>query len=125
MKFLKKIAGILGFAKDESNELKDEQVNDAHRVVLDENQTHHLPRKGFSVPVQVSVDRAQPGPVLLPTNGRDGGVQVIKCFFLFFDFVSTCLILLVLLFNLNLIRADLSSKWNGGTILLLICFTCA
>lgn len=76
MKFLKKIAGIFGLAKDESHELKDEQVDDAHRVVLDENQTQHLPRKGFSVPVQVSVERAQTGPVLLPTSARDGGVQV-------------------------------------------------
>lgn len=78
MKFLKKIAGMLGFAKDESHELKDEQVNDSNRVVLDENQTQHLPRKGFSVPVQVSVDRPQTGPVLLPTSGRDGGVQGFK-----------------------------------------------
>ncbi|KAK1374943.1 Phospholipid hydroperoxide glutathione peroxidase [Heracleum sosnowskyi] len=78
MKFLKKIAGLLGFAKDESNELKDEQVNDGQRVDLDENQTRNLPRKGFSVPVQVPVDRAQPGPVLLPTSGRDGGVQGFK-----------------------------------------------
>lgn len=78
MKFLKKIAGLLGLSKDESHESKDEQVNDAHRVVLDEHQTQHLPRKGFSVAVQVPVERAQAGPVLLPTNGRDGGVQVIK-----------------------------------------------
>lgn len=76
MKFLRKIAGIFGLSKDEAHELKDEQVNDDPRVVLDENQTRHLPRKGFSV--QVSVDRAQPGPVLLPTNARDGGVQGFK-----------------------------------------------
>ncbi|KAL8112651.1 hypothetical protein AgCh_020093 [Apium graveolens] len=78
MKFLKKIAGMLGLAKDESHELKDEQLDDVHRVVLDENQTRNLPRKGFSVAVQVPVERAQTGPILLPTSGRDGGVQGFK-----------------------------------------------
>lgn len=82
MRFLKRIAGFLGFAKEESHEVKDEEANDVNRVVFEETQAHHLPRKGFSVPVQVPVERAQVGPVLLPTNGGDGGVQVITSFFL-------------------------------------------
>lgn len=81
MRFLKRIAGFLGFAKEESHEVKDEEANDVNRVVFEETQAHHLPRKGFSVPVQVPVERAQVGPVLLPTNGGDGGVQVITFFF--------------------------------------------
>ncbi|KAM7257370.1 hypothetical protein ACFE04_013111 [Oxalis oulophora] len=82
MGFLKKIAGIFGFAKEEDNDdhhhdLKDQDNNNY-------NNSHNngpnfvqsgLPRKGFGVPVQVAVDRPQLGPVIIPCSSGDGGVQ--------------------------------------------------
>ncbi|KAL2489316.1 uncharacterized protein Fot_42608 [Forsythia ovata] len=38
----------------------------------------HLPRKGFSVPVQVAVERAQLGPIIVPCNSGDGGLQGLR-----------------------------------------------
>ncbi|XWS49579.1 hypothetical protein CRYUN_Cryun12cG0015300 [Craigia yunnanensis] len=82
MRFFRRIAGLLGFARDDGHEVKDLE-NDHHnnnqppynpRVFQETN----LPRKGFGVPVQVAVDRPQPGPVLLPCTSGDGGVQSLK-----------------------------------------------
>uniref|UniRef100_A0A5B7ATP9 Uncharacterized protein n=1 Tax=Davidia involucrata TaxID=16924 RepID=A0A5B7ATP9_DAVIN len=74
MKFLRRIAGFLGFAKDEAHEVKDEDEDnpDVNRVET------HLPRKGFSVPVQVPVERAQVGPVVIPCSVGEGGVQGLR-----------------------------------------------
>ncbi|GFZ15438.1 hypothetical protein Acr_24g0016280 [Actinidia rufa] len=74
MRFLRRIAGFLGFAKDEEHELKDERDYDADANSAE----HHLHRKGFSVPVQVPVERPQQGPVLVPCGVGDGGVQGLK-----------------------------------------------
>lgn len=79
MGFLRKMAGMLGFTKDDGHEVKDNGEEDE-----DDNQAQNranfqetgLPRKGFSVPVQVAVDRNLPGPVLVPCRSGDGGVQV-------------------------------------------------
>ncbi|KAJ9152629.1 hypothetical protein P3X46_026176 [Hevea brasiliensis] len=87
MRFFRRIAGFLGFVKDESaHEVKDQQEeDDDHR-----NNQHHqprfssnyqetgLPRKGFSVPVKVAVDRRPPSPVLVLSSSGDGGVQGLK-----------------------------------------------
>lgn len=79
MRFFRRIAGILGFAKDDSHDLKneDEDVDSdnqpSNRVHMQET---GLPRRGFSVPVQVAVNRPQPGPILVPSSSGDGGVQV-------------------------------------------------
>lgn len=77
MRFFKKIAGFLGFAKDEEHDARDvaeaDAVDDAD---LDAVETHNLPRKGFSVAVKVPVERPQLGPVLVPCAVDDGGVQV-------------------------------------------------
>ncbi|GAV69819.1 hypothetical protein CFOL_v3_13320, partial [Cephalotus follicularis] len=81
MRFLRRIAGILGFSRDDGHEFKDQEEPDQ-----DDDPAHHqpifhesgLPRKGFSVPVQVAVDRSQPGPVLIPCTSGDGGVQGLK-----------------------------------------------
>ncbi|KAK8520746.1 hypothetical protein V6N13_076880 [Hibiscus sabdariffa] len=82
MRFFRRIAGLFGFARDDAHEVKD-QENDhqsdnetpGNRPVFQET---GLPRKGFSVPVQVAIDRSQPGPVLLPCTSGDGGVQGLK-----------------------------------------------
>ncbi|KAF5960121.1 hypothetical protein HYC85_001330 [Camellia sinensis] len=74
MGLLRRLAGFLGFPKDDGHEVKDEVEDDlgpdSHRV------ESHLHRKGFSVPVQVPVERPQLGPVLVPCIVGDGGVQV-------------------------------------------------
>ncbi|PSR91641.1 Glucosamine-1-phosphate N-acetyltransferase [Actinidia chinensis var. chinensis] len=75
MRFLKRIAGLLGFVKDEGHEVRDEDDVDVDEDV--NRPETHLPRKGFSVPVQVPVERSL-GPVLVPCAVGDGGVQGLK-----------------------------------------------
>ncbi|KAK6947437.1 hypothetical protein RJ641_000910 [Dillenia turbinata] len=84
MGFLRRIAGILGFGKDEVGhevkDLEDDNTNNNnyctdHNRFNDEDLSR-LPRKGFSVPVQVAVDRAPVGPILVPCSGGEGGVQL-------------------------------------------------
>ncbi|KAA8525898.1 hypothetical protein F0562_008002 [Nyssa sinensis] len=74
MRFLRRIAGFLGFAKDENHEVKDEDEDNADVNPVET----HLPRKGFSVPVQVAVERAQVGPVVIPCGVGEGGVQGLR-----------------------------------------------
>ncbi|PON57059.1 phospholipid hydroperoxide glutathione peroxidase [Parasponia andersonii] len=85
MGFLRRVAGLLGFVKDENHELKDEEDDDdATNTTASQarNRSHFketgLPRKGFSVPVQVAVDRSQPGPLLARSDSGDGGVQGLR-----------------------------------------------
>ncbi|XP_034711399.1 uncharacterized protein LOC117933920 [Vitis riparia] len=80
MGFLRRIAGILGFTKDEPHETRD--VDDENDVVRDrtsreevEVEDTRLPRKGFSVPAQVVIER---GPLLVPCTSGEGGVQGLK-----------------------------------------------
>lgn len=75
MRFLKRIAGFLGFGRDEVNE-EDEEDDTTHAPNPVHVRETGLPRKGFSVPVQVAVDRSLPGPVIVPSLSADGGVQV-------------------------------------------------
>ena len=75
MRFFRKIAGILGLSKDDAHDVKHEDED-----VDSDNQA----RRGFSVPAQVAVNRPQPGPVLLPSTSRDGGVQVHSIISFFF-----------------------------------------
>ncbi|KAK9667844.1 hypothetical protein RND81_13G015100 [Saponaria officinalis] len=93
MRFFKKVVGFLGFGSH----------NDAHETKDDADHNHHHnnhnnnygnsddfgrnrtnvdpipagPRKGFSVPVQVPIERPVVGPILVPCNG-DGGVQGLR-----------------------------------------------
>ncbi|XP_049412128.1 uncharacterized protein LOC125875090 [Solanum stenotomum] len=71
MGIFRRLAGLLGFSKDEGHEVRD---------VEDENVGPHtnLPRKGFSVPVQVPVSRDLPGPILVQCNRGAGGVQGLR-----------------------------------------------
>ncbi|XP_011028195.1 PREDICTED: uncharacterized protein LOC105128296 isoform X1 [Populus euphratica] len=93
MRFFKRLAGFLGFAKDDGGH----EVNDQQEQEEDEEdeEDHHqhpnqasfrsnfqetgLPRKGFSVPLQVAVERPQLGPVIVSCNSGDGGVQSVFC----------------------------------------------
>lgn len=83
MGLFRRLAGILGFAREEGQEIHEENgdadVNPASSssaATAAAAQAQHLPRKGFSVPIQVQVERPPPGPVLLPCISGDGGVQV-------------------------------------------------
>jgi len=66
MGFFKRIAGYLGFGNHE-HDSKDEARDGQPRTTQ--------PRKGFSVPAQVVVDRPHLAPVLTPSTSGDGGIQ--------------------------------------------------
>lgn len=82
MGLFKKLAGFLGFVRDEG-QIEDAE-SAAHASISSSGvaaaatavPVQHLPRKGFSVPVQVAVERAQLGPVIVPCNSGEGGLQV-------------------------------------------------
>lgn len=87
MRFFRRIAGLLGLARDDGHEVKDEE-DDHHNDNRPIFQDTGFSRRGFGVPVQVTVDRPHLGPVLLPCTTGDGGVQVFLFvfFFLFTNF---------------------------------------
>ncbi|KAK7252732.1 hypothetical protein RIF29_36903 [Crotalaria pallida] len=73
MGFFRKIVGLLGFSKDEVHQ-QDEPSDDQPRTAPYRFRETG-PRKGFSVPAQVVVDRPHLGPILTPSTSGDGGVQ--------------------------------------------------
>ncbi|XP_016201548.1 uncharacterized protein LOC107642650 [Arachis ipaensis] len=83
MGFFKKVAGLLGFSRDEPHDHDPRHDADAEpdaqpRAAPFRVQETGLPRRGFSVPAQVVVDRPQPGPVITPCTSGNGGVQGLK-----------------------------------------------
>ncbi|KAH8521471.1 hypothetical protein Peur_040155 [Populus x canadensis] len=87
MRFFKRIAGFLGFAKDDGGyEVKDQQQEEAEEQDDHQHPNHvrsnfqetGLPRKGFGVPVQVAVERPQLGPLIVPCISGDGGLQGLR-----------------------------------------------
>ncbi|XP_038724857.1 uncharacterized protein LOC120016246 [Tripterygium wilfordii] len=81
MRLLRRIAGFLGFAKDDTDDVKDQDDdtdNGSHAHIQRDFQETGLPRNGFSVKVQVAVDRPQLAPLLLPSTSGDGGVQGLR-----------------------------------------------
>ncbi|KAJ7944606.1 Phospholipid hydroperoxide glutathione peroxidase [Quillaja saponaria] len=80
MGFLRKVAGFLGFAKDDHHDAKAEAEDETDDQAPSRVNFHDtgLPRKGFSVPVQVAVERSQIGPLLAPCASGDGGVQGLR-----------------------------------------------
>ncbi|GMH26753.1 hypothetical protein Nepgr_028596 [Nepenthes gracilis] len=81
MRFFRRIAGILGLGKDDTHASKDEDDDaDADETGHDQMNVEPIPgpRKGFSVPVQVAVERPSLGPVVVPCNAGNGGVQGLK-----------------------------------------------
>ncbi|KAK9067900.1 hypothetical protein SSX86_012011 [Deinandra increscens subsp. villosa] len=86
MRFIKRLVGFLGFGNHEVNKDSEDEIdgNQGHNNPNSTEQTHpyidpNLPRKGFSVSVQVPVDKAhQIGPILMPCPAGDGGVQGLQ-----------------------------------------------
>ncbi|EYU17490.1 hypothetical protein ABFS82_03G082800 [Erythranthe guttata] len=92
MGFFKKLAGLLGFAKDEDHLHHNDAADDnddaaapvssplaaAAAAAAATASAHHLPRRGFSVPVQVPVERAAQPPLLVFCPAGDGGVQGLR-----------------------------------------------
>ncbi|KAJ6705983.1 PHOSPHOLIPID HYDROPEROXIDE GLUTATHIONE PEROXIDASE [Salix purpurea] len=87
MRFFKRLAGFFGFAKDDGGhvvKVQQEQEEDEEDHHQHPNQVPYcsnshetgLPRKGFSVPFHVAVERPQLGPVIVSCNSGDGGVQL-------------------------------------------------
>ncbi|KAM0935653.1 hypothetical protein DsansV1_C28g0205091 [Dioscorea sansibarensis] len=72
MGFFRRIAGMLGFSRDDGHDGGHEAEEDDDRKA---NDVHHRGMKGFSVQVPVPVDRPALGPVLIPCKVGDGGVQ--------------------------------------------------
>ncbi|KAH7578645.1 hypothetical protein ACOSP7_000008 [Xanthoceras sorbifolium] len=82
MRLFRRIAGLLGFSRDNAHDVKDDEdddkIDDHPPQNLPNFQETGLPRKGFGVQVQVPVERPQPGPVLIPCTYGDGGVQGLR-----------------------------------------------
>ncbi|XP_061371603.1 uncharacterized protein LOC133314176 [Gastrolobium bilobum] len=80
MGFFRRIAGLLGFAKDEhdSKDNADDEPNLQPRTTTSRFKETGVPRKGLSVPAQVVVDRPHFGPVLTLSSSGDGGVQGLR-----------------------------------------------
>ncbi|MBA0753312.1 hypothetical protein Gogos_021133 [Gossypium gossypioides] len=82
MRFFRRIAGLLGLARDDGQEVKDQENDPQNNSQTPNNppvfQESGLPRRGFSVPVQVAAARPHPAPLLLPCTSSDGGVQGLK-----------------------------------------------
>ncbi|XP_059299231.1 uncharacterized protein LOC132051955 [Lycium ferocissimum] len=78
MGIFRRLAGFLGFSKDEGgHEVRDVEEDD-NNIAPPHNNNNNVPRKGFSVPVQVPVSRDLPGPILIPCKTGAGGVQGLR-----------------------------------------------
>ncbi|KAK7307721.1 hypothetical protein VNO77_41036 [Canavalia gladiata] len=80
MGFFRKMAGFLGFAKDDvhdhdSKDDANDELNGQPRTTPFRIEETGLPRKGFGVRAQVVVDRPHLGPILTPSTSGDGAVQ--------------------------------------------------
>ncbi|XP_073122367.1 uncharacterized protein [Henckelia pumila] len=81
MKFLtRKLNWIFGLGRDEEQQHEaatGASIASGSSPIAAEfaAQGHHGPRKGFSVPVQVPVERAPLPPLLVPCPEGDGGLQ--------------------------------------------------
>ncbi|MED6172395.1 hypothetical protein PIB30_049673 [Stylosanthes scabra] len=83
MRFFRKVAGLLGLTRDDPHDHDPTHDADAEPAVQPRNAPYRvqetgLPRRGFSVPAQVVVDRPNFGPVITPCTSGDGGVQGLK-----------------------------------------------
>lgn len=93
MGFLKKLTGIFGFGHNDGGGhqgVASEGDNNTRTVSEDGREDNQgrfresgLPRRGFGVPVQVAVERSNPGPILQPCAASDGGVQVKSLLFVY------------------------------------------
>ncbi|XP_047960741.1 uncharacterized protein LOC125205714 [Salvia hispanica] len=87
MRLFKRIAGLLGLGKDEDQQHRDGDAAaeatapppfSAGSAAAATASAQHLPRRGFSVPVQVPVERDPPAPLLLFCPSGDGEVQGLR-----------------------------------------------
>ncbi|GER26157.1 mannose-1-phosphate guanylyltransferase (GDP)s [Striga asiatica] len=88
MGLFKRLVGLLGFDRDEEQHQHDDAAADAAGPSSSSSpgaapleafaSAHHLPRRGFSVPVQVPVERAPPPPLLVFCPAGDGGIQGLR-----------------------------------------------
>ncbi|XP_059275721.1 uncharacterized protein LOC132030213 [Lycium ferocissimum] len=69
MGLFRRLSGFLGFSRDEGNIAPSS---------VDAAQPQNVPRRGFSVPIQVPVERPQFGPIIVPCSLLDGGVQGLR-----------------------------------------------
>ncbi|KAK4390933.1 hypothetical protein Sango_2156600 [Sesamum angolense] len=85
MGLFKRLAGLLGFGRDEEQHHHQEDAAAEAAIPASSSgpdaaaasaPAQHLPRKGFSVPVQVPVERAPPPPLLVFCPAGDGGLQL-------------------------------------------------
>ncbi|KAK7406379.1 hypothetical protein VNO78_08003 [Psophocarpus tetragonolobus] len=74
MGFFKRMVGLLGFGSHE-HDSKDDEHDGQPRSTPYRVRDTGLPRKGFSVPAEVVVDRPHLPPVLTPSTSADGGLQ--------------------------------------------------
>ncbi|XP_060207589.1 uncharacterized protein LOC132635278 [Lycium barbarum] len=70
MGLFRRLSGFLGFSRDEGN-IAPSSVDAAA-------QAQNVPRRGFSVPIQVPVERPQFAPILVPCSLLHGGVQGLR-----------------------------------------------
>ncbi|XP_022737034.1 uncharacterized protein LOC111289933 [Durio zibethinus] len=80
MRFFRRIAGLLGFARDDGHEVKHQENEHQNN-----NNNKNNPPPNYrpishetGLPQRGAVDRPQPGHVLLPCAYGDGGVQGLK-----------------------------------------------
>ncbi|XP_010434596.1 PREDICTED: uncharacterized protein LOC104718528 [Camelina sativa] len=81
MGFFKKLAGVFGFGQEvlKDDDDDDTGINDSGDVNQPRFRETGLPRKGFGVPVQVSVESSNLAPPLLhPCAAGDGGIQGLR-----------------------------------------------
>ncbi|GFP86927.1 hypothetical protein PHJA_000836500 [Phtheirospermum japonicum] len=86
MGLFKRLAGLLGFARDDEHHQHDDAAADSAVPATSSGaptppafaSAKHLPRRGFSVPVQVPVERAPPPPLLVFCPAGDGGIQGLR-----------------------------------------------
>ncbi|KAK6782964.1 hypothetical protein RDI58_020760 [Solanum bulbocastanum] len=87
MGLFRKLSGFLGFSREEGHEVRGVEDNSNGNIAPSSvdvaaaaaaAQAQNVPRRGFSVPIQVPVERAQLGPILVRCSSRDGGVQGLR-----------------------------------------------
>lgn len=87
MGLFRRLSGFLGFSKEEGHEVREVEDSTNSNIAPSSvdvaaaaaaAQAQNVPRRGFSVPIQVPVERPQLGPLLVRCSSRDGGVQGLK-----------------------------------------------
>lgn len=113
MGLFRKLSGFLGLSREEGHEVRGVEDNNNGNIAPSSvdvaaaaatAQAQNVPRRGFSVPIQVPVERAQLGPILVRCSSRDGGVQVNnrRYYNLTSILLIVCKICLIVFLDINL-----------------------